>query len=216
VPRDSRDGDFTREGEWFESSEKIVPQARVRYVKRQRSEKKFENIVTEARKYCKQRLPRQGRLVVETQYGGKKWRGMKYLEPSHVLDQEPTRKNIRYSQGREDFVDEMKERLGPGVTTVPRHRVKDGIWLTGWGQEPEVGRIRCQILSGQRADINLYRSQLLLGSCGWEYVDLFHAGLWEVMGVHSAGELIPIEGGEDSHVNRTFFKGIVKTTWRSR
>jgi len=33
------------------------------------------------------------------------------------------------------------------------------------------------------------------------------------MGVYSTGELIPIEGGKDSRINGTLFKGIVKTTW---
>lgn len=47
-------------------------------------------------------------------------------------------------------------------------------------------------------------------------VNLFRGGVWEVMGVHSTGELIPVEGGENSSFNGTFFKGIVKTTWRSR
>jgi hypothetical protein len=93
----------------------------------------------------------RSRLSREARDGG----GMKYLEPSHVLDQQPTGESIRHSQGREDVVDEMEERLCPGIATVPRRRVEDGIWLTGWGQEPEVGCIRCQILSGQCAYINL-------------------------------------------------------------
>ena len=48
------------------------------------------------------------------------------------------------------------------------------------------------------------------------HVNLFCGSVWEVMGVHSAGELIPVEGGEDSNFNGTFFKGVVKTTWGSR
>ena len=61
---------------------------------------------------------------------------MKYLEPCHVLYQQPTGKSVRHSQGRESVVDEMQERLGSGVVAIPRCRVEDGIWLTRWGQEP--------------------------------------------------------------------------------
>ena len=59
--------------------------------------------------------------------------GIKYLESSNVLDQQPTRKSIGNCQGREDVVNEMEERFSSGVTTVPGHRVKDCIWLAGWG-----------------------------------------------------------------------------------
>jgi len=44
-----------------------------------------------------------------------------------------------------------------------------------------------------------------------ECVDLFHGSLWEVVRVHSAGELIPIEGGKDPSINRALLKRIVKT-----
>ena len=91
----------------------------------------------------------------------------KYLESSHVLDQQPTGKSVRYSQGREDIVDEMEERFSPGVATIPRHRVEDCIRLAGRGKEPEISRIRCQILSGQSAYINLYCFQFPLYSRGW-------------------------------------------------
>ena len=43
-------------------------------------------------------------------------------------------------------------------------------------------------------------------------MDLFHGGLWEIMGVRSAGKLIPIEGSHDSRVNGALLKGIVQTT----
>lgn len=84
--------------------------------------------------------------------------GVKYLEPSHVLDNQSTGKSTRHSQGREDVVDKMEERLRPGVAAVPRRWVEGGVWLTRWGQEPEVGCIRRQILGGQCAYIDLYRS----------------------------------------------------------
>lgn len=80
---------------------------------------------------------------------------MKYLEPSHVLYQQSAGKSIRPSQGREDIVDEVQERLSPGVSTVPRPRVENGVWLTRWGQEPEVGRIRRKVLGSQRGYIDL-------------------------------------------------------------
>lgn len=48
------------------------------------------------------------------------------------------------------------------------------------------------------------------------YVNLFHGGLWEVMRVHSAGELVPVEGNKDPSINGALFEGIVKTTCRSR
>lgn len=35
--------------------------------------------------------------------------GIKYLESSHVLDQQPTGKSVCHGQGREDVVDEMEE-----------------------------------------------------------------------------------------------------------
>ena len=59
--------------------------------------------------------------------------GVNYLEPSHVLDQEPTGKSIIHGQGREDVVDEMEERFSPGVATVPGHRVEDCVGLAGGG-----------------------------------------------------------------------------------
>jgi hypothetical protein len=40
-------------------------------------------------------------------------------------------------------------------------------------------------------------------------VDLFHGSFGEVVRVHSAGKLIPIEGGNDSGINRALFKGIM-------
>jgi len=91
---------------------------------------------------------------------------MKYLEPGHVLYQQPIGKSVRHGQRREDVVDEVQKRLGPGVVTVPRCRVEDGIRLTRWGQEPEVGCMRCEILGGQAGYINLCCSQLPLDSCG--------------------------------------------------
>lgn len=69
--------------------------------------------------------------------------GINYLEPSHILDQQSTGKSIGYGQGREDVVDEMEKRLSPGVAAVPGHRVEDCVGLAGWGQEPEIGCIRC-------------------------------------------------------------------------
>jgi len=83
---------------------------------------------------------------------------VKYLEPSHVLDNQPTGKRVRHSQGREDVVDEVEKRLSPGVPIVPRRWVEGGIWLTRWGQEPEVGYMRRQIFSGQCAYIDLWCS----------------------------------------------------------
>ena len=47
-------------------------------------------------------------------------------------------------------------------------------------------------------------------------MDLFHSSLGEVVRVHSAGKLIPIEGGDDSGINRALFKGIMQTTCRPR
>lgn len=35
--------------------------------------------------------------------------GMKYLEPSHVLDKQSTRKSIGHGQGWENIIDETKE-----------------------------------------------------------------------------------------------------------
>jgi hypothetical protein len=70
--------------------------------------------------------------VVEAQQGSKRRRGIKYLEPSHVLDQQPTGKSISHGQGREDIVDEVEERFSPGIAIVLRHRVEDCIWLAGW------------------------------------------------------------------------------------
>ena len=46
---------------------------------------------------------------------------------------------------------------------------------------------------------------------GWGCADLFHGSLREVMRVRSAGELIPIEGGNDPSINGALFKGIVQT-----
>jgi len=67
VPQDARGRGFSWEGEWFESSQKIISQARVRYAKRQRCEKEFENVISETGKDLKQRLPRRGCLVVVAQ-----------------------------------------------------------------------------------------------------------------------------------------------------
>jgi len=71
-------------------------------------------------------------LAGEAKGGGR----VEYLEPSHVLYQQPTGKSVRHSQGRENVVDEVQERLGPGVVAIPRRRVEDGIRLTRWGEEP--------------------------------------------------------------------------------
>lgn len=58
---------------------------------------------------------------------------IKYLEPGHVLDKQPTRKSIGHGQGWEDIVDETEERLSPGVPTVPRNLIEDCIGLARWG-----------------------------------------------------------------------------------
>lgn len=47
-------------------------------------------------------------------------------------------------------------------------------------------------------------------------MDLFHDSLWEVVRVHSTGELIPVEGGNDSSIDGALIKGIVQATCRSR
>ena len=47
-------------------------------------------------------------------------------------------------------------------------------------------------------------------------MDLFHSSLWGIVRVHSAGKLIPIEGGHDPSIDRALFERIVKTTYRSR
>ena len=67
VPQDSCSRGFSREGEWFESSQKIISQARVRYAKRQRCEKEFENVISEVGKDRKQCLSRRGCLAVVAQ-----------------------------------------------------------------------------------------------------------------------------------------------------
>lgn len=76
--------------------------------------------------------------------------------------------------------------------------------------------MRCQILGGQGRYVNLCCSQSPPCSYEWECVDLFHGSLWEVVRVRSAGKLIPIEGGNDSSINGTLFKGIVQPTCRTR
>lgn len=47
-------------------------------------------------------------------------------------------------------------------------------------------------------------------------MDLFYGGLREVVRVHSAGELIPIESGENLGLNRALIEGIVKATCGTR
>lgn len=81
--------------------------------------------------------------------------GTEYLETRHVLNQQPTGKSIGHSQRRENVIDEVEERLCPGVSAVPRDRVEDSIWLTRRRHKPEVGRICFQTLRGDGRYINL-------------------------------------------------------------
>ena len=46
---------------------------------------------------------------------------------------------------------------------------------------------------------------------GWGCADLFHGSLREVMRIRSAGELIPIEGGNDPSINGALFEGMAQT-----
>lgn len=66
---------------------------------------------------------------------------------------------MRHRQGWENVVNEVEERLCSGVAAVLRDWVEGGVWLAGWGHEPEVGSIACETLRGNRTYIDLHSAQ---------------------------------------------------------